>query len=144
MANKVVGGTVSGHSTSVVPPVVNRSTRVDHALSLLRKAASDRRWTLDALAAEMGKDKSYISRVFNGEKPLTLEFVVGLPSDVEATYYQYRAEAFGLVVVEPCDEESARRHFAAGLFNLITKQPQLPAKADHMARVTPRRKEEIA
>ena len=110
----------SGHSTSVDRGRDERTTDVDLALSLLRKAVHDCRWTLDALAAHMHIDKGYISRVMNGEKPLTLVFEVGLPDDVEARYKQYRAESLGLIVVEQMDDDSARRAFAAGLFNMLT------------------------
>lgn len=76
----------------------------------------------------MAMDKSYISRVFNNEKPLTLAFEVALPEDVQALYKQYRAESFGLVVIEQMDEETARRQFAAGLFSLFSR-PSLPLRS---------------
>jgi hypothetical protein len=58
---------------------------------VLRACVHEKGWTLDALEAAMngraggrGFDKSFISRVLNGERPLTLSFLLALPDDVEA------------------------------------------------------------
>ena len=120
------GDRTNGHGSRLRDQV---QADIDRALSLLRKAINDRGWSLEALAAHMGIDRAHVSRVLLGEKSLTLAFEVALPDDVEALYKQYRAESFGLIVVEQCDEETARRQFASGLFNLLTtKRSELPAK----------------
>jgi hypothetical protein len=110
------------------------STDVDDALALLRTAVHDTGWTLEALEAAMKIDKSLISRVLNGERPLTLKFLVALPDDVEARYEQLRAEAFGLIVVQPVTGADAIRHLVGGLVGLLASG--LPARADHMAKAT--------
>lgn len=112
---------------------VEVSTGVDTALAQLRRCVQDRGWTLEALAAEMGIDKSLISRVLNGERSLTLAFLLALPDDVEALYTQRRAEAFGLIVVSPVHGDEAVRHLVSGLLGVLA--PRLPSKADRMAKV---------
>jgi transcriptional regulator with XRE-family HTH domain len=110
------------------------ATHVDRALALLRKCASDLGWTGDALAAHMGKDKSYISRVLNGEKPMTLEFLIALPDDLEAAWHSASAESFGRLVVEPVSGDLAVRNLVSGLFGVLA--PSLPERASRMARAS--------
>jgi len=114
------------------PQSLQRSTAVDQALVLLRQAVSECGWTLDALAVEMGKDKAYIHRVLNREKPLTLEFMVALPDDVEALYEAKRAEQFGHVVVAPLAGADALKALVAGLVGVMAGA--LPTRATQMAR----------
>lgn len=120
----------------------DRSTDVDRALTLLRQAVADTGWTLDALAADMHIDKAHISRVLNGEKRLTLEFVVALPDDVEALFEKRRAEHFGHIVVTPAATASdAVQQLVSGLVGVLA--PRLPAKASAMCKAelpTPARK----
>jgi transcriptional regulator with XRE-family HTH domain len=108
------------------------STSVDDTLAVLRTCVHERGWTLDALEAEMDVDKSLISRVLNGERPLTLPFLLALPDDVEALYEQRRAEAFGLIVVAPVNGEQAVRNLVSGLLGVLS--PQLPTRANRMAK----------
>lgn len=118
--------------TSVDQQALSRSTDVDQALALLRQAVQERGWTLDALAAAMGKDRAYIGKVLNGDKPFTLEFLVALPDDVEARYEHLRAEHFGLIVVQPLEGADAHRAFVAGFLGMVA--PRLPARASGMAK----------
>lgn len=107
------------------------STDVDSALALLRTAVHDCGWTLDALAAHMHRDKSLVSRVLNGERPMTLSFLVALPNDVEALYESRRAEHFGLIVVAPLHGPDAVKAFVGGLLGVLTDRQKLAmAKAD--------------
>lgn len=135
MRHTVSAVAVPRQSSSVDADRSASSTSVDTALALLRKAIHDRRWTLDALAAAMKKDKSLISRVLNGERPLTLDFQCALPDDVEALWHQSCAEGFGLIVVEPLNGADAKRAFVAGLFGMLNasalpEKAGSPAKAD--------------
>lgn len=133
--------TVDGHSTEV-------TTAVDTALRLLRSAIDECRWTYDALAAHLQAttrkkyDKALVWRVLNGERPLSLEFLVALPDDVEACFEAKRAEQFGHVVVAPLAGQEAMKALVAGLFGVMG----LPAKASHMAKagVTTEQKSEVA
>ena len=141
----------AGHSTSVAHVEARRTTNVARSLALLRKAVQSAGFTLEALASAMGRDlsyKGYISRVMNGEKPYTLEFEADLPDDVLKHYRQFQAESHGYVVVEEVDEDTARRHLAAGFLSLLSpKRNILPDKAERMVRVEPaaeRRHQEIA
>lgn len=109
-----------------------RATDVDRALSLLRQVLAKSDWTLDALEAHMRKHKSYISRVLNGEKPMTLDFIVALPDEIEAAWEAKRAEHFGLVVVNRVSGDDAIRSLVSGLVGVLTDR--LPAKADRMAK----------
>jgi hypothetical protein len=108
-----------------------RSTDVDQALALLRQAVSECGYTFDALQAATGKDKAYLHRVLNGEDRCTLDFITALPDDIEARFENLRATQFGLIVVEPVDLETARRHLVSGLVGVLA--PRLPLKADRMA-----------
>ena len=99
-----------------------RSTAVDQALCLLRRAVADCNYTLDALEAAMGKGRAYIHKVLQGEKPLTLEFITALPDDVEARFEQLRAESFGLIVVPPVEGETAIRNLVSGLIGVLGRK----------------------
>jgi transcriptional regulator with XRE-family HTH domain len=110
------------------------STEVDTVLALLRVCVQDAGWTLDALEAEMKLDKSLISRVLNGERPLTLRFLLALPDDIESRFEQLRAEQFGHIVVAPVSGADAIRNLVSGLIGVLA--PQLPARATAMAKAT--------
>jgi hypothetical protein len=96
-----------------------RSIAVDHDLGLLRRAVSDCGYTLDALEAAMGKGRAYISKVLNGEKPMSHEFEIALPNDVEACYRRLQAEHHGLIVVEPAEGDEAVKRLVSGLFGVL-------------------------
>jgi ParB-like chromosome segregation protein Spo0J len=118
---------------SVDHDAVSRSTGVDRWLEMLRQAIEDAGWKHDALAAALGVDKAYLSRMLTGEKPWRIEHLVGLPDDIERLFERRRAEQFGLIVVElPADELTARRQLVSGLLGVLA--PRLPAKADQMAK----------
>ena len=99
-----------------------RSTAVDQALTLLRRAVSDCGYTLDALESSMGKGRAHIHRVLHGEKAFTLEFLTTLPDDVQARYEQLRAEHFGFIVVTPLAGDDAVKGFVGGLMGLLAKE----------------------
>jgi hypothetical protein len=112
--------------TAVSPQLDRRGISVplddlDQVRALLRRAVADCGYTLDALEAAMGKVRTYIHKVLQGEKPLSYEFIVALPDDVEARFEQLRAEHFGHIVVAPVDTETAKRHLVTGLLGLLTK-----------------------
>lgn len=102
------------------------ATAVAQALSLLRLAVSDCNYTLDALCLAMGKDparaRAHVHRVLNGEKAMTLEFLIGLPRDVKARFTELSAQHFGYVVVKPATAERAANDFVAGLLGLLSKK----------------------
>lgn len=127
MSRSVLPADVNGQGSVVDHDDALRSTTVDRSLARLRQCASDLGWTLDALSAHMRKDKAHISRVFNGEKPLTLAFLIALPDDVEAEFHSRSSEEFGRVVVTPAIGPDALKQFTAGLFGLFALQ--LPAKS---------------
>lgn len=96
------------------------STPVDQATELLRKAVNDCGYTLDALESAMGKNRAYIGKVLNGEKPASLEFITALPDDAEARFEQLRAERLGLIVAQPAtDTHDAAQKLLSGVFYLL-------------------------
>lgn len=106
--------------TSVDRHPAPRSTAVDQALVLVRRAVADCGYTLDALESAMGKNRAYIHKVLQGEKPMSLEFITALPDDIEARYEHLRAEAFGLIVVAPApDADTAMRQLVSGLCGVL-------------------------
>jgi len=110
-----------------------RATAVDQTLERLRRAVSECGWTFEALEAAMGKDRSYIHRVLHGEKPMTFEFFVALPDDIEARFYALGAEHFDHIVVKlPASREEAQRDLVSGLLGLF--HHQLPNRASSMAK----------
>lgn len=101
----------------------SRSTSVDQATALLRKAVADCGYTLDALEAAMGKGRAYIGKVLNGEKPVSLEFITALPDDVEARFEQLRGEDLGLIVATPAeDTHDAAQKLLTGVFYFLGKK----------------------
>jgi hypothetical protein len=122
-------------SPSTDQPADDRSTAVDHALELLRRAVADTGHTLDSLEHAMNKGRAFIHRVLNGDARCTLDFIVALPDDVEARFEELRAEYFGRVVVAPVSDDEARRCLAIGLFHTYGVA-QLPARAERMAKAT--------
>lgn len=108
-----------------------RSTPVDPVdvlLKLFNDAidASEWRHKQDALATAMGLDKSYLSRMRSGEKPIAQKHVAALPDDVEVIFAKLHAESFGLIVVAPAtNTHDAARAFISGMFGLLA--PQLPS-----------------
>lgn len=123
------------HSRSSVDDlaIVSRSTTVDHALETLRRCVADLNYTSESLEVATGRNKAHISRVLNGIKPMTLEFLTALPTDLQGLYEQRRAEHFGLIVVRPLAGLEAQRAFVAGALGLLTSTG-LPTKADAMVK----------
>jgi len=76
--------------------------------------------TVDSPAME--KDRAYIHRVLNGEKPCTLAFMTALPLDVKKQFARLTAEHYHFIVVQPSHPEHAAAAFAAGLFGLMRLQ----------------------
>lgn len=115
-----------------------RSTAVDRALELLRKCASELGYSYEALAVAMGHPptyKSHVQRVFNGEKPLPLDFLIALPDDLEALWHSRAAEAFGRLVVTPAENtDAAVRDLVRGIFGVLSPSASLPTRANGMAR----------
>ena len=87
--------------------VLSPEQAVDRALVMIRKAVADGGWSLDALAAHMGKSRAHIHRILNGERPMTLLFMAQLPPDVKVGVAKGWAEAFGFYVVTPAEGEAA-------------------------------------
>lgn len=100
-------------------PDPTRSTAVEHALSLLRRAIADCGWTFDALEAHTGKDRSYLSAIFSGDRPCRLDFLVSLPEDVRRRYSELVAEHNGWIVVRPLTGIEAQKAYVAGALGLL-------------------------
>lgn len=128
MNSKHTDQLVGRQSNSVDRREDELSTAVANELAILRGCVQQCGWTLDALEAEMRIDKSLISRILNGERPVTLKFVIALPDDIEALYMQRRAESFGLIVVAPLTGVDAQRAFVAGAIGLMAGS-HLPSRA---------------
>lgn len=115
-----------GQATTIDQRDVTRSISVDQSLSTLRQVVSDLGYSLDALQSAMGKDRSFINKVLNGDKPMPEDFIDALPDDVEAEWHARRAEAFGRVVVAPVTGPDAIRNLVSGLIGVLA--PQLPVR----------------
>lgn len=108
-----------------VKAVAPATGRGDNELALkrrlLREAIDDSRWKHDAVAAALGVDAPYLSKMLAGEKPITLRHLDALPDDVEATYAKKYAEGFGLIVVAPAaSPECAIQQLVSGLVGVLT------------------------
>lgn len=134
-ANGIAAASIN-RSTTIDRAEPARSTTVDLNLALLRQCVSDLGYTLDALEAATGTDRSYIGKVLNAEKPLSLPFEVALPLDLISEYRKRQAEALGLIVVRPLVGVDAQRAFVAGALGLLTSTG-LPARADAMIKIEP-------
>src|SRR4051812_15325009 len=65
----------------------------------LRRAIEESGEKKEAVAAAMGlTDAAYLSKLFSGEKPLTVRHLVGLPDPVERIFVRRYAELQGLIV----------------------------------------------
>lgn len=111
------------------------SADLEQWLACLQQAMRDTGWTVDALAAHWDVDRGFAWRLVNGEKPWSVERVLSLPDDLEQRLEHRRAEGFGLIVVAPLRGLDAQKAFVAGLIGMMAA-PDLPAKADRMARVS--------
>lgn len=128
MGTNVAIASLAGHSTSVDDAGAKLSTVVDNELAVLRGCIQECGWTLDALSAHTGQDKSLISRMLNRERPLTLAFMCALPDDVASLYAARKAERFGHIVVAPVSREDGLKAFIAGLCAVLGASA-LPVKA---------------
>lgn len=106
---------------------VDRARERDQWLQHLRQAMNDTGWTIDALAAHWGIHRSHVQRLYDGDKPWSVDRLLSLPDDLEARLEAIRAEYFGLIVVEPLRGLEAQKAIVAGLIGLMS--PQLPTKA---------------
>jgi len=95
----------------------------DNSLALkrrfVREAIDELHWKHDAIAALLDVTPPYLSKMLDGEKPITQRHLDRLPDDVEALYYKKCAEHHGLIVVERSTGEEATRRFVSGLFGLL-------------------------
>jgi hypothetical protein len=90
------------------------------ALDTVRRAVSEEGWGPVSLSAHLGHDKSYVSRVLNGESPLNVSFILKLPKPVLRRIAKAWAEYYGYVVIEPdTDQNSAMRNMLRGLLHLV-------------------------
>lgn len=105
--------------TAIDQPAIARSTAVDQATALMRRAVADCNYTYDALEAATGKGRAYIHKVLQGDKPMSLEFSTALPLDVRRRYAQLSAESYGFIVVVPVRGEDAIKHFVGGLMAVL-------------------------
>lgn len=101
--------------------VAGRSPNRD-LLALVNRAVADCGYSHEALAVALAKDRGYITKVLNADKPLGVGFLMALPEDVGARFAQLHAESFGQIVVLPARGEDALRQFAAGLIGIFTQQ----------------------
>ena len=95
------------------------SADMSRARTCLRQAIEECHYTHDALAAAMGCSASLVTRILNGERPLREDWICQLPDDVEARYLQKRAEALGVICVEPLHGLDARKALVSGLMGLM-------------------------
>ena len=136
MAISMRAGAATRQPMAVDQVDVTRSTSVDQSLDALRQVVVDLGYSLDALEAAMGKDRSFINKVLNGDKPMPADFIDALPDDIEAEWHARRAASFGRFVVTPASDDSAVQQFVGGLLTLLRLQRcELPARASSMAKV---------
>lgn len=113
-----------------------RSTDVDlgACLEWVRQACRDTGWIPEKLAIAMERNKSYISRVLNGEKPLGLPFILSLPDDAQAAFVTLYANHLGLLVAPPVSPDMAVQNLFTGLMGLLASRHQVVAPKPKMAR----------
>lgn len=101
-------------------------------LATLRRAIEDAGWTEAALSQHLDTDRSYINRMLNGEKPLSLDRLARLPREIVARFGVLVAESAGAVVLMPSSRDDAVKHLLEGLLGILERQPMQPrmVKAD--------------
>lgn len=122
--DEVMGRSLTSPTGSRQPIVIERpdptrSTAIEHALSLLRRAIAECGWTFDALEQHTGKDRSYLSAILSGDRPCRLDFLVTLPDDVRERYSCFVAEHNGWIVVRPLTGIEAQKAYVAGALGLL-------------------------
>lgn len=131
-----MGSSIARHAESCQAPsralIGGAGSQACDLLGSLRRAVTDAGWTEEALSQHLGTDRSYINRMFNGEKPLSLERVAGFPSEIVARFGVLVAEASGAVVVVPSTGDEAIRDLVSGLLGVLARS--LPARASRMAK----------
>ena len=143
MSRIVNQGAAPSQAHSIAQGETGRTKDVALAIVLarLRVCITHCGYTLEALAKAMGKDESYasyISNVLTGEKPLSYNFIIALPDDVEAEFHSRSAEDFGRFVVAPAATPlEAKKQFVAGLFGMLEHGTiALPSKAGPPAKAS--------
>jgi hypothetical protein len=136
----------SGQPTDVEQLDREQSTSVDQLseIDILRQVIADKGHTIDSLSAFMGgKDRSYINKVLNGDRPMPEGFTDDLPNEVQGEWHARCLDRLGTHYAVPkLTEEEARRQYLAGHINLSMNAPQLPAKSGGQLKVsldTPRK-----
>jgi hypothetical protein len=86
---------------------------------LLREAIDESGWKHDAIAAVLGIEAAYLSKMLSGEKAIGLKHLRRLPRDVARCYVKKCGEALGLIVVMPLSGVEAQRAFIAGALGML-------------------------
>lgn len=107
---------------SVDQRAANRSTEVAHGLAVVRRAIEESGWNCEAVALDMGIDKSYLSRLLSGEKPFTFAHLLAMPDDAEAAFYLLRLRELNrpAIAISPIDPEAAIECFVRGLVGVLS------------------------
>ena len=82
---------------------------------------ADLDYTLDALETAMDKDRSFIHKVLNGDRPMPPDFIDALPDDIEAEWHARCARRFGHLVVTPASDDTAELHIMRGLLTVLRR-----------------------
>jgi hypothetical protein len=103
-------------------------------LALLRAAIEESRVQQKVVAATLGVDHAYLSRMLTGEKPFPVRSVDRLPVDVRRIYARLLAEHEGWRVVGETARHTAIRRVIDALLvelSLDTDQAGLPARVGY-------------
>lgn len=110
----------SGRSNDLDQDAAERSRSLDQRLADLRKCADDLDWSNEAIAAHRGDTgSSYVNKVMNGDKPMSLEFFESLPQDIRDLHHERELKKGGAIVVRQLDWETAKLSLVAGLVGVL-------------------------
>lgn len=95
---------------------------------ILQQSVVDAGWKQEALAAQLGKDPSYLSRQLNGEKPLTLDDLERYPFEIiEAFVARLTRHVLGSedVLTQAAESFSAAARDAVRVLRLFTPRMRM-------------------
>lgn len=113
-------------------------------LLLVKRAYLEEGYSQSSLAAAMGKNEGYVSKVLNAEKPLGASFLEALPVDVDTKFAELHAKARGLFVVSPVGGEEAMQQFIAGFVGMFARPAVSVRPRMAQAVLPPARKKGVA
>lgn len=100
---------------------------------LFRQAIEESGLKHMAVAAAIGVEPQYLSRILSGEKPLSEKHVSLLPKEVGKAFAKLHAQQYQLIVIEGVHGPDALQQFVGGLLGIVQQKGGLKLVRSWMA-----------